>query len=130
MRRARKTSRRSPRSSGFARSFIPDDLQGEQDDPGGDGSVGNIEGGPMVTAGIEFEEIDNVAVSQSIVKVAEGAAENQAQGNLQEPVSNRTSNAVSDDRKGCKGSKGRQQHGLGRRGNGVENSEGHTGISD
>ena len=40
----------------------------------------------MIAAGIKLEEIHDVAVSQSIVEVAQRSSQDQAQGYLQEPI--------------------------------------------
>src|SRR5262249_4215595 len=84
----------------------------------------------MITTGIKLEEIDDVAVGQSIVEVAEGSAENEAQSDLQQPVAGWTSDAVGNDDNGCESRKQRKQNGFRRRTDGGENSEGDTGIPD
>jgi hypothetical protein len=84
----------------------------------------------MIVAGIKLEEIDDVAIGQSIVKVAEGSAENKPQCDLQQPVAGRTSDAVGNDNDGGAGRKQRKQNGFCRRTDGRKNSKGNSGISD
>jgi len=84
----------------------------------------------MITAGIKLKEIDDIAVGQSIVQIAESSSENQAQSNLQQPVAGRTADRIGNDDDGGAGRKQRKQNGFCRRADGRKNSEGNSGISD
>src|SRR5437667_1245726 len=95
--RERKMSRRRPRSSGPAWSFTSQDLQSQQNDADRNRRIGNVEGWPVVRADVELEEVHNVSIGQSVVQIAQRSAENERQRNLQQTVSPRASDTVSDD---------------------------------
>src|SRR5262249_7057020 len=72
----------------------------------------------------------DVAIGQSVVKIAEGSAENQTESDLQQPVPGRTPDAVGNDNDSCKGGKHRKQKGFGGRTDGRKNSKGNSGVSN
>src|ERR1700722_20449795 len=45
-----------------------------------DAAVGDVEVGPVVVADVDFEEIDDVAVADAVVEVADGSAEDEREG--------------------------------------------------
>src|SRR6185295_15445598 len=85
----RNTTRRSPRSSGSARSFISSDLNGEKNDADRNSRIGNVERGPVIAAEVELEKIDDVAVGHAVVQVSECAAKDQGERNMQKAVPER-----------------------------------------
>ena len=61
-------------------------IEDQQCSAGTDGRVGNIERRKIVAAGVELDEIDDVAQYDAVVKVAHGAAENQRQRQAQQTI--------------------------------------------
>ena len=83
----------------------------------------------MVTAIVELKKIDDVAVRQAIIQVPQRPAQDKAERDLKQPVSNWASNAVYHHDHGGNCREQRQQQGFGRRTHGREDPEGHPCIS-
>src|SRR5262245_9033342 len=98
--RARKTSRRRPRSSGSARSLIPYDLDCEQHDADRNGGVSDIERRPGVIADVELEEVDNVSIDEPVIEIAQCTAEDQGKCNMHQAVLKGRFEAVRDNEDG------------------------------
>ena len=84
-------------SSGPTCIFISKDFYGQQNDSSRNRGVRNIESRPVIVAEVKFEEINDIAVAQSVIKVPERAAQDACEGNLQQPVSDWTSKGINDD---------------------------------
>jgi hypothetical protein len=54
-----------------------DNLKHEQAGSDDDCAISDVEGGPLVVADIEKQEVDDAAADDAIPKVSDGAAENQ-----------------------------------------------------
>ena len=55
-------------------------LQEHQGDAHGDRRVGDVEGGPVVGAPVDVQEVDHVTEAQAVDDVAYGAGEDQGEG--------------------------------------------------
>src|SRR5262245_15846383 len=83
----------------------------------------------MVTAIIELEKVDDVAVRQAIVQISQRPAQDKAERDLQQTIPNRTSNAVNHHHHGRDRREQRQQERLGGRTHRREDPEGYPCIS-
>src|SRR6185436_20691992 len=93
---ARNTSMRWPRSSGPIWSFIAKHLPCQQNHSNGDGRVRDIKGRPVVATSMEFEEIDDITVSDAVIEVSQRTRQHQGQGALQHPIARIISKAIYD----------------------------------
>ena len=59
--------------------FREQDFDDQQTGSDNDGAIGYVEGGPLVLADVEEQEVDHAAVKQAIPEVSQGSAENQCQ---------------------------------------------------
>ena len=57
-----------------------EDFEEEEAGSDDDGGVGYVEVGPVVVDDADFEEVDDVAVADAVVEVAEGSAEDEGEG--------------------------------------------------
>src|SRR5580704_1951802 len=57
-------------------------MQQVESDADADGAIGQVEGGVAITAEMEVEEVDDVAVDEAVEKVAKNAAAKQAEADL------------------------------------------------
>lgn len=79
-------------SAGVVRGFpfraaaFEEGLQEHEADAHGDRRVGDVEGGPVVAAPVDVEEVDHVAEAQAVDDVTDGAGEDQGEGEAQEPL--------------------------------------------
>src|SRR6185503_648561 len=46
-----------------------------------DAAVGYVEVGPVVAEDVDFDEVDDRAIADAVVEIADGAAEDESQGN-------------------------------------------------
>jgi hypothetical protein len=83
----------------------------------------------VIIAVVQLDKVDNVAVADAIVKVAERSAQDEAQRQLKHSVSSRASHAVDDDEHRSERREQGQYDGFGWRADGREDSERYSGIS-
>jgi len=82
----------------------------------------------VVTADIQLEKIDDVSIRQPVVKVSQRSAEDQGKSDLQQPILDRASNAISDNKNSrTRREKGQQQR-LRRRADRGKDSKRHAGV--
>src|SRR5262245_44067869 len=84
----------------------------------------------MVTSDIEFQEIDDITVGQTVIKIPQRTSEDQRQGNLQEAVPDGTSNAIRNDENHSARCKDRKQNGFDRRTDRRKDPEGDARVPD
>src|SRR5688572_18481312 len=80
-------SSRRPRSSGPGRSvmaILAEKLECEQRDAEGNRGVGEVERRPAIVAEINFNEIDHIAIADSVVQIANSPSKDQAQRHMKE----------------------------------------------
>jgi len=83
----------------------------------------------MVTAIVELNEIDDVAVRHPIIQIAQRPAQDKAERHLKQAVTNWTPNAVNHHNDGSNSREKGQQQGFSRRTHGRKDPKGYTCIS-
>ena len=82
----------------------------------------------MIAVEVKLEKIDDVAVANSVVQVTECTPKDESKRHLEKSVSYRTADAVDNDDNDSHNREQRQQDRLGRRTDGREDSERHSGV--
>ena len=59
--------------------FHAQDFDDQQTGSDSDGAIGYVEGGPLVLADVEEQEIDHTTVEQAVPEIPEGSAEDERQ---------------------------------------------------